>query len=104
MDTYTFEHVVRNVAHHHFRPIIIGGACTVGNPENPVVVIPAGHECVILPVYIGIVFRFHVTATTPGFITHTPVLYLPWFLSSVLPSQIRHRTLAIKGYVLNPFS
>src|SRR5205085_1877266 len=60
------------------------------------------HKGGIPAVNVGIVFRSHISATSPGFVTDPPKLYIPGVWPAVLFSEVGHRALSAKVDVLDP--
>jgi hypothetical protein len=55
-----------------------------GDTKKTITIGPVCHECSILLVDICIVFRFHISATTPYTISHAPYLDIPRFFAFIL--------------------
>ena len=102
VNTNTVQQVMWNVAHEHFRPVVIVVAGTRSDTENPVVAVIAVHVGGKLSVDVGVMFSGHISATSPGFVSNTPVLHRPGFLTAIFYSKLRHRALSIERGVLDP--
>src|SRR5690606_25094940 len=73
------------------------------NPIQAITIIPVCHECGVLAINIGVVFHFHISATTPGFISQAPEPYIPRSLSSACFTQVCHGAASIgMRCVFNP--
>src|SRR6478609_4202592 len=66
--------------------------------------IVVGHEGRVFAIDISIIFRRHITTTTPGFIANAPIFHMPWLVLPVFAPPVTHRAYAIKVYVLHPIS
>ena len=56
----------------------------------------------IATVVFSISFGGHISTTTPVFVSYTPELYLPRFLTSVLFTQVRHRAFPVESDIFYP--
>ena len=91
---------------------------TVHQYLGPVVIVVTGSRCylvklvaiVVAAIYrvaaieIRVVLWTHVSTASPTLVTHAEVFHLPGLIATVLSTELGHRSIAVAGHILYPFS
>ena len=96
-------HVLAGNLHHGFGPLVVVGVGAAGDAEHLVVPIVA-HVGLVPAVLVCVELRPHIAAAAPVLIAHTEVLHLPGLFLTVLPAEVCHGGLPVKGHVLHPLA
>ena len=57
----------------------------------------------ITAIQVCIIFRTHTASASPAFITYPKEFHFPWFFTTVLLTQFRHRATLFGSHVFHPF-
>ncbi len=92
---------IARLGHHRFGPVVIGPAGPAGDAVQLIVAVIARIQPVT-PVEVCVILRRHAPAAAPVLVADAEVLHLPRLFAPILLAQVRHRALAVKGYVFDP--
>ena len=96
-------HVLAGVFHQNVGPVEVVPVRPAGDAVELVLAIVAAIAA-IAAVFIGVIFRPHLAATTPVFVADAPEFYLPGFGVAVLGAEVAHRALTAKREIFDPLA
>ena len=95
-------HLLSHAVHQHARPVVVVVGSTRCNLVELVAVVVAAVG-LIAAIEVGVVFRAHVSAAAPRFVSYAEVFHLPCLVASVLAAQLSHWRVAVARHVFHPF-
>src|SRR5690606_2510700 len=54
-------------------------------------------------VEVSIIFRSHISPTSPAFVANAPIFYIPGLVPAIGPPQVSHRTFTVRIDIFHPF-
>ena len=93
-----------NLFHNLLCPVIVLCIWTASNSLDMLIAAIITAVSIVSSVKVGIVFRVHISAATPAFVTYAEICQIEGLFPTVSLAKLCHGRYSVEGHIFNPFA